>query len=109
MIQDRRVCRRATIFRWAPISNSGTPKDRDASVHLPSLVLSMRTSTKAGQSPWIIIAGAVVVDGTEADGGAVHDHHSGDQPVPGAEDSRSFAGRVLRFAGLGKVVPSPRH
>jgi hypothetical protein len=56
-------------------------------------------------SPWTIIAGEVGVDGTEADGAAVRGHHSADQPVTGAEDSRSCAGRVSRVAGRGKVVP----
>ena len=55
----------------------------------------------------VIIAGEVGVDGTEADGAAVHDRRSGDQPVSGAEDSRSCAGRVSHVAGLGKVAPSP--
>ena len=55
----------------------------------------------------VIIAGKVGVDGTEADGAAVHGHRPGDQSVSGAEDFRSCAGRVSHGAGLGKVVPSP--
>src|SRR5205809_4138927 len=60
------------------------------------------------RSPWIIIAGEGVADGTEVDEGAIHGHHSGEQPVSGAADSRSCAGRVSRVAGLGKVIPSRR-
>ena len=56
----------------------------------------------------VIVAEKVGVDGREADGAAVHDRRSGDQPVSGAEDSRSYAGRVSHVAGLDKAVPSPR-
>src|SRR5436309_2425346 len=65
-----------------------------------------RERPKAGVA--IIVRGEVEVDETEADGGAVHGHRSGDQPVSGVEDSRSCARRVSHVVDLGTAGPSPR-
>src|SRR5207244_7142752 len=74
----------------------------------PSTPRGGRGPTTALGSSLIVISGEVGVDGTEADGGAVHGHRSGDQPVSGAGDSRSCARRVSHVADLGTVGPSPR-